>query len=431
MIEFIKMKLRKKTPHIFFGWWIVIASFLVASYMGGAVYYGFTAFFEPVASEMGWSHTQISFAASLRGLEAGLLVPFTGILADRLGPRRLVFGGVLLTAAGLLFSSTVRTLVMFYIAFGVVALGLSGCAVTVPMTAIANWFRKRIGLASGIATCGFGFSGLLVPLLTALITTFEWRTTLVMVAVGMIIIILPLSLLFRHKPEQYGLLPDGQTPESVEDQRPLQPLRSGRLEGVSASQACKTGVFWRLSLAYVYHMLTTSAIVTHVMPYLSSIDMPRSESSFVAASIPTVSILGRLGFGWLGDKYGRKSAGTCGFAMMGAGMAFFGFANAGKWLLLPFLPLFCIGYGASNVLRPSLVREHFGRARFGAIYGLMEGIGATGGIAGPLLAGWAYDSWGNYQMIWLAFSSLSVVAVVSVLTLGEVKNVSPKGNHRC
>ncbi len=84
---------------IFYGWWIAGASFLIALYVGAVVYYGFTAFFEPIVSEMGWSYTQISLAASLRGLEVGLLAPLVGILADRWGPRRLIFGGVFITAA--------------------------------------------------------------------------------------------------------------------------------------------------------------------------------------------------------------------------------------------------------------------------------------------------------------------------------------------
>ena len=63
---------------IYYGWWIVLASFVVAFYVAGTVFYGFTAFIEPLASEFGWSYTQISLAASLRGLEMGLLAPFAG-----------------------------------------------------------------------------------------------------------------------------------------------------------------------------------------------------------------------------------------------------------------------------------------------------------------------------------------------------------------
>ena len=127
--------IRNSNPFkIFYGWWIVIASFLVALYTGGVIYYGFTAFFEPIAKEMGWSYTQISLAASLRGLEVGLLAPLVGILADRWGPRKVLFGGILITAAGLFLLSSASSLFTFYVAFALLAIGLSACSVAVLLT---------------------------------------------------------------------------------------------------------------------------------------------------------------------------------------------------------------------------------------------------------------------------------------------------------
>ena len=84
---------KQKPPKVFYGWWVVVASFLIALYVGGTILYGFTAIFEPIASEFGWSYTQISLATSLRGLEMGLLAPVVGLLVDRWGPRKLLFGG--------------------------------------------------------------------------------------------------------------------------------------------------------------------------------------------------------------------------------------------------------------------------------------------------------------------------------------------------
>ncbi len=159
------MPLNWNPSRVFYGWWIVGASFLIAVYVGGVIFYGFTAFIEPIADEMGWSYTQISLAASLRGLETGFFAPIIGILADRWGSRRLIFCGALISAAGLMLLSTSNSLSTFYLSFVFIALGMSASTATVLMTAVANWFRKRIGLASGIAICGFGVGGLLVPLI--------------------------------------------------------------------------------------------------------------------------------------------------------------------------------------------------------------------------------------------------------------------------
>ena len=414
----------KKQFKIFYGWWIVGASFFIALYVGGAVFYGFTALFEPIQNEMGWSYTQISLAASLRGLELGLLSPLVGILVDRWGPRKLIFGGVFITTVGLLLLGSTSSLIMFYGAFALIAIGVSACTVIVLLTAITNWFRRKMGLAIGIAICGFGFSGLLIPIIVRLIAAYDWRTTVNILALGMLVLILPLSLLFRHRPEPYGYFPDGQKQGTVACLSEAGPRQVIEAE-VSVKQALKSGTFWRLALPRMYHMMTTSAIITHVMPYLSSVGISRSQSSLVATVLPLMSVFGRFGFGWLGDKSDRRLMATMTFSMVGFGVLCFAYASTtGIWLLVPFLVLVGIGYGGSNALLPSLGREYFGRTNFGSIYGIMEGIGSVGGIIGPTLAGWAYDNWGSYQTIWLVLAGLAIVAIISVFTITPVSNLA-------
>ena len=417
------MILHRNPFKIFYGWWIVVASFFTALYIGGAVFYGFTAFFEPIINEMGWSYTQLSLAASLRGLEMGLFSPIVGILADRWGPRKLIFGGVLITVAGFILLSSATSLIMFYGAFALLAIGVSACTVTVLLTAVANWFRRKMGIASGIAICGYGFSGLLIPVIVRLIAAYDWRTTLNILALGMLVMLLPLSLIFRHRPEQYGYFPDGQKQGTIAHLN-----GSGTSQGLEVElkikQALKSGTFWRLVLARLYHIMTMMAITTHVMPYLSSISVSRSTSSLVATAIPLISIFGRLSFGWLGDKISKRLVATTSFIMISCGVFCFAYAsNIRIWLLVPFLVLSGIGYGGTNAILPLLGREYFGRTNFGSVYGLMEGIGTIGAIIGPTLAGWAYDNWGSYQIIWLLLAGLAVVAMVSIFTITPVRNV--------
>ena len=101
-------------PHkIFYGWWLVGASVLVGMYMAAVIFYGFTAFIEPMAEELGWSYTKISLGASLRGLEGGLLAPIFGILIDRWGPRRLIFLGAILLSLGLFLLSRTTANVLY------------------------------------------------------------------------------------------------------------------------------------------------------------------------------------------------------------------------------------------------------------------------------------------------------------------------------
>ena len=410
------MRLNWKPSKVFYGWWIVCATFLIALYVGGVIFYGFTAIFEPIANEFGWSYTQISLAASLRGLEASLLAPIIGILVDRWGPRKLIASGAIIITLGLIMLSRTTSLGMFYGSFLLLALGMSTCSVTATMAAVVNWFQEKVGLASGIAISGFGFGGLLVPLMVKLIDMYGWRMTMAVLALGVLAIVLPLSFLFRHKPEQYGYLPDGE----VEGDPTLDDgsAQSQIVEvEVKTRQALKSSTFWHIAAAFTCHTMMVSAIITLVMPYLNSIRVAKSMSTLVATAIPLMSVGGRLGFGWLGDKFDRRRVAAIAFTLMGLGLVCFGCApTVGIWLLVPFLILFGIGYGGSNALRPSMVRELFGRTSFGAIFGLMVGMNMVGGIIGPPLAGWALDNWGSYQNIWFVFAGIAIVAIISVLT---------------
>jgi MFS family permease len=396
---------------IFFGWWVVLACFLIAVYVGGACFFGFTAFFEPIVAEFGWSYTQVSVAFSLRGLEMGILSPIIGFLVDRFGSRKLAFSGVLIAGSALILLGLTKSVLMFYGAFFLLGLGAGGCGSTVLMTAVAQWFRKNVGKAMGIVTCGFGFGGILIPLIVWLIDLLGWRTALIILGLGLWALGIPLSLFIRDKPELYGYMPDGEITVGETSDHGSREVDEG-----SFREALKDGNFWKISFADAIRMMISAAVITHVMPYLSSIGVSRSMAAFVATSIPLLSIIGRFGFGWLSDIFDKRYILSVAHFLLGIGILAFSSLHEG-WLLLPFLFLFPPALGGCIALRGAIVREYFGRSFFGRLLGIVLGMAAIGGIIGPLAAGWTFDAVGDYRPIWLSFGGATVAAVVLTLRL--------------
>jgi MFS family permease len=146
------------------------------------------------------------------------------------------------------------------------------------------------------------------------------------------------------------------------------------------------------------------------MPYLSSIGVPRSSAGFIATAIPVISAVGRFGFGWLGDIFDRRYVMAAAYCLMGIGILAFAYVHL-RWILFLFLLLFPVGYGGGNSLRGAIVAENFGTAHLGRVLGMMAGIIALGAAAGPVLAGWAFDSLGSYRLMWVASSLLLVPAI--------------------
>ena len=397
---------------IFYGWWIVLACFLIGLYVSGITFYGFTALFEPFKKEFGWSYTQISFAASLRGLEMGVFAPLIGFLVDRWGSRKVIFSGVITVGLGLILLSLTRSLIMFYGAFLLLGFGAGGCTSVVTMSVVANWFDKHVGKALGVMASGFGASGLAIPIIVWLIEVFQWRSTLIILGLGMWVLGIPLAFVIRNKPEQYGYYPDGKLTKEPILQEEIRPPKGT----IGFREVLKDRSFLFLNFVEAIRMMAVSTVATHVMPYLGSVGLSRSKAGLVAAAIPLFSIMGRLSFGWLGDIYEKRYVMSLAFGFMGAGMLVFCYPQS-EWNLLLFLLFFPPSFGGTMVLRGAILREYFGRDSFGKLLGIVMGSASIGGIIGPTLAGWVFDSLGSYHFIWLAFSSIITIAIILVFRI--------------
>jgi MFS family permease len=397
---------------IFYGWWIVLACFLITLYCGSIIFYGLTAFIEPLVREFGWSYTQVSFAASLRGMEMGIFAPLVGLLVDRFGSRKLIFSGVIVVGFGLILLSTTQSLAMFYGAFLLLALGGGGVASVVTITVVANWFKKKLGVALAVMMSGFGASGFLVPLIVQLIDIYGWRPTLMILGVGIWVLGIPLSVIIREKPEQYGYLPDGALSE---DATPDRVIQDKEVE-IAFKEGLKKKSFWYLNISETFRVITLTAVVTHIMPYLGSVGIPRTTAGLVAGAIPVVSILGRFGFGWLGDVVDKRYVMAAAISCVGLGMLAFNYIQV-TWVVFLFLLLFAPGYGGSMVLRGTILREYFGRNSLGKMLGITMGCTSIGGLIGPTLAGWVFDTLGSYHLIWLLFSGLMWLAMGLILRM--------------
>ncbi|MDD5723794.1 MAG: MFS transporter [Syntrophales bacterium] len=398
---------------IFYGWWIVGACFFIAFYVSSVIFYGFTVFFEPLVKEFAWSYTQVSFASSLRGLEMGLLSPLIGFLVDRFGSRRLLLAGTITVGIGLILMSYTQSLVMFYVAMGFIAFGAGGCTSVVTMTAVARWFQKNIGKALGIMSAGFGASGLMLPLIVWLVDVYGWRTALIVLGLGMWLIGIPLALIVRDSPEQYGYLPDGASSDGPTIRDDSQAMDFS----ITIWEVLKDRSLLCLNLAEAIRFMVLASVVMHIMPHLSTMGIPRSTAGIIVAAVPLVSIIGRFALGWLGDVFDKRYITSLSFCLMSIGVFALTFVHTKPGLAL-FLLSFPAGFGGISVLRGTILREYYDARAFGTMMGVMMGYAALGGIIGPTLTGWVYDTFGNYQFVWLGFSNLLLLAIVLILKIG-------------
>jgi MFS family permease len=166
------------------------------------------------------------------------------------------------------------------------------------------------------------------------------------------------------------------------------------------------------------------------MPYLSSINIPRSSSSLVASGIPLASVIGRLTFGWIGDRFDKRRVVAIGFILTIFGLLLLNFINViGMWTLIPFVIIFGVGFGGPVPLALSMLLGYFGRVRPSTVVGLFMGVVVIGSIIGPPLTGWIFDRYDSYQIAWFAFVGVAIAGMIILTLIPPVNgNLPPKND---
>ena len=380
----------------------------------GINFHGFGNFIIPLSKEFGWSRTTVSAVFSLARLEAGFIGPVEGWAVDRLGPRKLMLVGIPVMGLGFIFLSQVSGLFTFMLVYILgITLGNS-LGMHVPASAaVANWFNRKRGLAFGIMWSGVGLGGLLVPALGWAIDVYGWRDASVYVGIFVIFVGVPVAALMRHRPEQYGFLPDGQIiPQKTSNGK------LGKNEDLevdfTAREALQTSSFWFLSLSIMARSLVTGGVGLHLVPYFVGLGASPIEAAAYAGSVGVISIPGRFGLSYLGDYFNRRYMMAISLLFMTLSIVLLATADSLS-SSIPGLVAYSISQGGISVIPQSIIADYFGRKAFATISGFRSSIQMLGIIVGPVVSGLVYDRTGSYEWAFLGFAAASIVSMLLVL----------------
>lgn len=402
---------------VYYGWWIVLASMVVLGVGAGCYWLGFGVFFLPLATEFATSRTRLSFAVSIAQMEGGLLGPVDGYLVDRFGPRRMMFIGVGLMGLGFIWMSQVQSLFMFYVVYlALISFGMS-LGIRVPaLVAPTNWFVRKRGIALGFATSGVGLGGILVPIIGWLVITLEWRTTAAIVGVLILVVCLPLAGVMRHRPEHYGMLPDGMILSDSVGSGSTAKIGTEAEVGLdevefSMQEAFMTPVFWFLSVVFGLRQLIIGAVGLHQVPFVVDIGISSQIAATVLGMTAITSIIGRLGFGWMGDRIPTRYVMALSIGCAALGVLILAHSTE-WWHLIFFVLTYGIGWGGGATTMSVVRADYFGRRAFGTISGLMDAVQMFGLVLGPVFAGWVYDKYESYYLAFMLFAVAGAVAAI-------------------
>ena len=407
---------RPHRPTIFFGWWVVLAGFVLMALNGGLLFHGFGAYFVHLQADFPWNKTLLAGAFSMMQLESGLAGPVQGWLIDRLGARTIARAGLVLVATGFGLFSFIDSAFSFYAAFFVIGLGSTLVGWVTVNVAVANWFRRRRATAMGLMSSGQAVGGLLVPALAWSLASFGWRSTAMGSAALFLLVGLPITQLMRRTPEEYGLLPDGAPPPqdpagaAAMDALPVTPSQRRSDEpDFTAREALRTPAFWLISLGHGFALLVVSAVSVHLIPHLvSQRGLSVQSAGAMLAFMTLLTLVGHVGGGLVADRMDKRWIAALAMVGHSLGMLVLAFTSSPLWVPV-FAVLHGLSWGVRGPLMSAIRADYFGRKAFGTIMGFSTPIVMLGTMTGPLLAGILADQTGTYQ------SGFAVLAVLTGL----------------
>jgi len=390
------------TRGIFYGWFIVGAGIVVTCIGVGAML-ALSVFLQPVSEAMGWSRTGISTTALINWLSMGVSAFVWGALSDRFGTRAVVLSGGVLLGLGLVTASRAATLGQFQILFGVLVGAAAGSFFAPLVATTTRWFTKNRSLAVALVSAGLSLGSTVVgPLARWLITSYDWRTAMLVIGDLAWLLIIPAAFLVREPPQADPAAPAGAAAPSDDP-------------GFTVAQALTSPQLAAIALAFLACCAAHSGPIFHMITHAIDHGVPAMAATTVLSVAGLASLSGRIVCGLIADRIGAKPMLLIGLTMQAIAVSLYVFTNSlGSFYALAVL--FGFSYGGVMPLYAILIREYFGARIMGTTFGAVSAVATLGMALGPWAGGLFYDTLGGYFWLYMGSFGIGLGAVAIAFT---------------
>jgi MFS family permease len=371
--------------------------------------YSIGPFIEPLQQAFGWSRGQISFGLTIASFISAIFCIPIGILVDRIGPRRVGLIGVLLMSGAFALLGTMTGTTANWVALWViVAVGTLWVQATVWTSAVASRFEASRGLAFAITLSGAALSAAVAPVLAAsLIGAYGWRTAFTAMGGIWAVLVFPFLLLCFRGAHDDGARKHATTTSPVKV-----------LKGVTLSQGLRSPTLYKLLMASGLFSFTAIGAVVHFVPILTDSGAAPLAAAGVAALVGVFSIVGRLGTGFLLDRFPGHTVGAVAFMLPIVSAVLLLFDGANPVSQAVAAAALGLTVGSEVDVIAFLAAKHFGLRSFGALYGALVMALSLGTAFGPLAAGTVFDHFDSYAPFLMLAMVLMGVSALALFSLG-------------
>ena len=371
-----------------------------------------------ITEDTGWKKSTISLAVTGGTWAAGLLSPFIGRLADRYGPRWLMPVGIIIVAMSLFSVAGVQAIWQFFAAY-IVGRAVSQPVMVgvVPRTAAVNFFRRRRNIALSLVSIFRPVgSAINIQIISLIAIHYGWRTAYRYFGILSLILVGPMVLVMRRRPEDIGLLPDG----AGRDEGPVaMPGASDRSRGRDLEfswtlrEAVTSRAFWLISLTAAFGTLASGTVSFSLVPYLAE-DVGLSKGTAAGVlSLGTFLAIGNLGWGYLAEFITPRRCLVVALVVSGAMVLYLTTVNS-LAMALGFAMLFGIFSGPEDPLQSMMLAQYFGRNSYGAILGVVAPFQTVMLGFGPALGTLYREEFGSYTGLYVGLAICYFIAGIFI-----------------
>jgi MFS family permease len=384
----------------YYGWRVVLAACLgVMAGFGSLFVYTFAVFVKPLSAEFGWNRASISLGFGLAAITLGLISPLLGRLIDRYGPRRVILPCMTIFACAIISLAFLHSGIwQFYLTCIILGFVGNGAAHLAYSRSISTWFQQRLGMALALVMVGAGLGAMILPVFAqAIISHAGWRAAYF--SLGTVALLLGLPLTWRYVRER-GLLHRESAPVAQ--------------YGLSWQQGLRSYAFWIIVAVLFVGSISMNGAITHLSALLTDRGITPKDAALCASLLGGSSLLGRIGVGWLLDRFFGSRVAFVVCLISAAGIFLLARASNFSAGCLA-AALIGIGAGGEAAITPYLLTRYFGLRSFSTLYGLTWTFYAAAGAVGPVILGRAFDSTGSY--------AASLVILAAALFLAATMNL--------
>lgn len=381
--------------------WVIVAAGGILGCVAIGAMFSLPVFLLPISRDTGWSVTGVSSAMTVGFLAMAVASLVWGTLSDRFGPRLVVLTGSVVLAASLAWASRATSLVEFQIVFGLIV-GAAIAAIFAPMMAcVTGWFDTHRSLAVSLVSAGIGMAPIVMsPLAAWLISIYDWRTSLLIIAALAAALMIPVALLVRRPPA----LESATNGVSRVDE-----------SAMSIGQAVRSPQFIILLLTNFFCCATHSGPIFHTVSYAVTCGIPMIAAVSIYSVEGLAGMGGRVAFGILGDRLGAKRVLVSGLLLQAFGALAYSFVrDLGAFYAVA--AVFGFVYAGVMPLYAVLARENFPLRMMGTVIGGTAMAGSLGMALGPVAGGLIYDSSGSYGWLYIGSWAIGIGAFLIAAT---------------